>query len=239
MNYTSSKDATVQKKEVDLIGDDYLASILNEDWIVQIGDYLYRVNIPNEKVFVLPVKHIDQYDQLVEENLKNSNIMVFSTDDDVIELVENGMTGQEKSLFCHDRKARRSYAISDIATITPAVTMQLESRYYKGGIIFSLKSKGAYSTNLSYSLKFYFQLENCYFKQRCGYSEGPYSHPWRTSTSAWSGSQIKEIFKWYQGSKQLKEYSYKVRFRCENWLQPAGNNPYSVIFTTWVNISDY
>lgn len=246
-DFTSNFEKNSLNKNIeDPIGDDYLSSLLNEDWIVQIGDYLYRVNKPEDKVYVLHTEYENEYEDLVNENLSNSHIKEYSTNDEVIELVENGLLGDEKGIFCNDRKANSQNVASSLVPVSNnpnlrPVTMDIRNIYYKGGIIFSLKSEGSYMSNNGGTLKFYFQLENCYYRTRCGSSAGPYSHPWRTKTSGLgsSSSGYTEIFKWYQGSKQLKEYDYKVRLRCENWTEPTYPNPYNIYFTNYVRIYDY
>ena len=72
-----------QKTGVDLVGDDYLAQILSEDLTVQIGDWIYRVNKPEEKVFALSAENSDMYDDLVSENSANKLVLEFTTEDDI------------------------------------------------------------------------------------------------------------------------------------------------------------
>ena len=119
----------------DLLGDDDLAQILNEDWIVQIGDYLYRVNKPTELVYVLPASNVSEYQDLVNENVANKNIRKFSTEDDVIELAESGAEGQ-KSLCFQSYANQRNEFIS--ATLPLGYGMQviidMRSKYFAAGI---------------------------------------------------------------------------------------------------------
>jgi len=89
---TYSKLLSTGNRE-DTLMDEYLAFILNKDLTVQIGDYLYRVNKAREKVFVLPASDIGNYNDLVSENLTNPNLLDFSTEDDVFELM-----GQSKDV---------------------------------------------------------------------------------------------------------------------------------------------
>lgn len=236
------EDLIERKSDSNPVEDDYLASILNKDQIVQIGDYLYRVNIADEKVFVLPAENIEQYSDLKGENTKNKNIAVYSTGDDVIDLVEKGK-GSEVLAKCGERRARgkSQHTPEKQVNQNPLVRMYVTAQYFRGGIINSLKSEAYYMSNLGGNLRYYFQLSNCTHKVRCRGYHGPYSHPWRTRNGgAWNGGAWKrEVFRLYQGSRQLTRYNYTVRLRCENWYFPSGTNPYSVIFTDWVNITDY
>jgi hypothetical protein len=75
--------------------DDFLGQILNDAGIVQIGNYIYKVNLQSEKVFVLPVSNSAEYEDLVNENKSNKNIRQFTTGDDVIYLAESGEPGEK------------------------------------------------------------------------------------------------------------------------------------------------
>jgi hypothetical protein len=75
--------------------DDFFGQLLNEDGIIQIGDYIYKVNLQSEKVFVLPVSNLSEYQDLVNENKSNDNIRQFTTNDDVIYLAESGASGEK------------------------------------------------------------------------------------------------------------------------------------------------
>ena len=56
--------------------DDYLSKILNEDCVVQIGDYLYKVNTSTEKVYVMHKDYIEDYSQLVDEYLDAGKVEI-------------------------------------------------------------------------------------------------------------------------------------------------------------------
>lgn len=238
LNFQSLTEVPSIKSSKNAIDDDYLRSLLNQDNIMQIGDYLYRINKTDESVYVLPAENINQYSDLVSENIKNLNIKVYSTDDDVIELVESGLTGSEKGIFCKDRKAYKVSSTSNQVTVlaNPKVDMIIEAMYNKYGVYFTLKAVGEHILNIN-ELKYYFQIDNSSWSQRCGSSVNNYSHPWRTKTSGTMGGGLyKEKFKFYQGMKQLKSYRFKIRFRCENWYQPSGNLSYTTYFTNYVTI---
>src|SRR3954471_15222273 len=54
-----------------LIADDGFRSLLNPDLVVQIGDYIVKVNPATEKVYVLPAAHEAEYADLVAERTSN------------------------------------------------------------------------------------------------------------------------------------------------------------------------
>ena len=230
-----------------LIKDDYFASILSDDKTVQIGQHIFKVNPENEKVYALHIKDKKYYNELIS-NIENSPfIRVFTFNDDVLEAIKNNNVGNNDivpGVFCNDRHAVEKSATTNevFIMINPEVKMNLKVLYEKGGIYSSLSAEGTHNTVSSNDYKFYFQLDNCSYKQRCGSSVSNYSHPWRTKTSGWNlASQSKqvELFKFYSGMKRLKEYNFTVRFRGENFLQPTATQTYTTYFTAYAHIEDY
>lgn len=226
------------------IEDEYFASILSADKTVQIGQHIFKVNPENEKVYALHVKDKNEYNELISNNENSSVIRVFSFNDEVLEAIkDHGGDPTPKGLFCKDRHAvEKSSEFSSLVTVmtNPEVKMKSRVKYNKAGIYFSLFIEAVH-TNASSEFKFYFQLDNCSYAQRCGSSVSNYSHPWltKTSGSGVSSPEQTEKYKFYGGMKQLKNYNFTARFRCENWLNPVYPNPYSVHFTEYRHIEDY
>lgn len=217
----------------DLIGDEDLAQILNDEWIVQIGDYLYRVNKPTESVYVLPAANIDEYQDLVDENKSNPHIRKFSTGDNVIELAESGAEGQ-KSLFCSEDQLGNRYEETDIFTVpgfNGAYQFWGDSDYRRYGIYYSIVTTA--NSNVQGQIRIYVQVENVWHHQRCGNTVGPYSLPWYQSNPATDNFQK---HKSYSGSTALNGLHTKFRIRCEIPGVPQGGNPYSTYFTEWRRI---
>ncbi len=79
----------------DSIYEDYgiITEILNEDKIVKIGDHLIKVDLHTERVLVLPYEFANEYADLVNNNTNNEHIIVFSTDDEVLSLLEGNSSG--------------------------------------------------------------------------------------------------------------------------------------------------
>lgn len=94
--YAESHSET--KSNVDLVGDEYLAQILNSDLAVQIGHWIYRINKADEKVFALSVKNADMYDDLISENISNKSVLEFTIEEDILYLLEDPTSGETKSL---------------------------------------------------------------------------------------------------------------------------------------------
>jgi hypothetical protein len=88
---------SVSPSDSNIIDDNFLSVVLNSDQVIQIKNYLYRINKTSNKVFVLHKNFCNFYQDLINENITNDKIMVFSTEDDVFDLLgERG--GSEKAL---------------------------------------------------------------------------------------------------------------------------------------------
>lgn len=80
----------------DLLSSDFLSSIVNSDGIVQIGNYFFNVNLITEKCYAIhsswvtiPYSENLYYDNLLNENTQNLYIFDFTTDDDVLDILED------------------------------------------------------------------------------------------------------------------------------------------------------
>ncbi len=98
MTHVSYSKFLANNGRVDKQMDDYFAMILNQDLIVQIGENIYRVNNVSNNVFVLPAAYSSEYQDLVNEKRTNTHIKIFSTEDNVLDIIEDG--DQPKALFC-------------------------------------------------------------------------------------------------------------------------------------------
>lgn len=232
MPHTSySKYLADNRKEDDQM-DDYLAVILNQDLVVQIGSNLYRVNTRAKSVFVLPAAYIAEYKDLVTENLANTHIKVFSINDDVLDIMEDGAEPQ-KALFCNESGIGGKESISNQVSIgNTGFQFWCYNDFNKFGIYYSL-AVWVRSSAPNGAYRFYIQVENLWYHVKCGNTVGPYSFPWYSESPA-----TKRIHKYqsYSGSKNLNGVHVKSRGRCEIPNAPQGGNPYTTLFTDWNRI---
>lgn len=135
--------------ELEMVGtNDILPVILNEDGIVAIQDYYFKVDLNKEMVMVLPMAHAFEIDDLKSENMTNPHLMAFSTEEDVLDLLSEGSYGtlntRTLGLFCNDSGADRhtdkghDHTFSDL---TRFYRTDNKVVYQKAGIYFSLQAK--------------------------------------------------------------------------------------------------
>ncbi|MEM6377227.1 MAG: hypothetical protein AAF705_03380 [Bacteroidota bacterium] len=104
------RNSTLQILEDTLFeGYGMLPKILNKDRIVKIGKHYIKIDLLEERALVLKEEHADQYTDLAASNIENENIMLFSTNDEVLELLSIGSTGKVQRIknSCGDPTAVR------------------------------------------------------------------------------------------------------------------------------------
>jgi hypothetical protein len=229
-------------KNNDIIQDDYLASILNEDCIVQIGEYLYRVNVASESVYVMSSQFIELYEDLVNEDITNKNIMKFSTDEDVIDLVENGLDGCKDCGGC----GSGSYYTNEIELKnqagTTVVTAVGKVRYYTAGIYFKLSVNGEYYPEWwegTIRLQIFVQTPEAWWQKRPCCNDCDYESPSGIVYSSTVSHDVQVVY--YSNMRALHGYYLyeKVKiiyenpedplngeFVTSNWAGRSVNSPY-------------
>jgi len=124
---------------------EFLSSILNEDGIEIIGDHYYKVNLGSERVFVLSDDFANEIEDLKKEKTTNENLLVFSTNDDVLYLIDEGSKGTlngRTELFC--RKSGAGEDKDNSFVVEPVYGDYRQDNkvvYQKAGIYFSLQAK--------------------------------------------------------------------------------------------------
>jgi len=167
----SGKRTSTSDEDID---DDFLKSILNKDNAVIIGEYIYRLNLKEELVYVLPKANINEYNDLVAQNMANPNIMIFSTGDDVIDQVEAGNKGKNAKAarwrpFCNEsgcgeRELSKYFEFKDSGG-NKADGTRAQVEYVRAGIYFSLHMQ---SNNGFPQRALYYSVMQAGWKVKCG-----------------------------------------------------------------------
>ncbi|HWR33623.1 MAG TPA: hypothetical protein VN451_08860, partial [Chitinophagaceae bacterium] len=75
--------------EADTLYPDFLKEVLNTDYIFQIGNYLIKIDLVNDRGLVIASGNDNAYSSLVSDNLSASGMMVLGGDEDFgLELLE-------------------------------------------------------------------------------------------------------------------------------------------------------
>lgn len=122
------------------IKDDFIASILDENRIVKIGDWFIKINPKQEVVLAIHEKENNAYNSLVKANDESNTIHKFSTADNVLEYLSHPEQINNRALFCNDDGVgARSYTNHFVGYANHNDRIVLEHRKY--GIWFKLQTK--------------------------------------------------------------------------------------------------
>lgn len=196
---------------VDSLYPEFLSHILNPDGIVQIEDYIIKVDMSNERVLVLNSTDSLFYNDLVTNNLNNEKIKLFSTDEDVLDQLANNQSSQRvNGLFCKDNGINK---IIDEGYVYFGAGYRLDCKvvYQPSGIYFSLQSKvkkqyqgwtGIWTgQNGNLQIKYF-----CVYKAKCKSQVGPYD--------GWTNSTVNNELNYrpYESTRGLNKAWFRVQF---------------------------
>lgn len=238
------------KKEKNIEGDDFIKAILDDNGIVKIGKWTIKLNLDAEKVFVSSSENLNAYDLVKNEVISSDLVYEFSFEDEVLMLLKDEDLLTQKRWFkrCKDRKAISGYNKTDVHNIYNfngvSINAELENKYRKFGIYFTLVSKGILRStdlNLNSNVTMWFYLSNCSFKVRCNYAVSNYTYPTRypTNLDMPNSFTMNGTFRWYSGIQQLKYYDYKVKMRIDHTYSSTPPNSFTDIYSQWTRITDY
>ncbi|MFP5471944.1 MAG: hypothetical protein ACLGGV_10155, partial [Bacteroidia bacterium] len=210
LSFTSMrKEMTEEERENIGIEDELLATLINKHGEIQIGKYIYKIDIPNEKVYAVRENQVENPGNAFENN---AAVKIYSIHDNVLDFVEGDRTPQAKGCDgCPDNK----FVDKDVQTKGGAsVNVKYKVVYQKAGVYYSLQAKikrevcnGCIYIGLQWPGK-------TYSYTKCGSSSSEI-------TGFNQGGTGREYSKRpYSGSSRLKQYNWKVRFsiRDGNWI---------------------
>ena len=208
-SFTEAYDERPLSRVQSLIDDEYFAAILNSDLVVQIGENIFRVNPAAERVYVLPVINEDQYDDLVSENIENTNIQVFSTDDNVLEMIQNV---ERRRWFCRESGIATRASLQFLSDNSRRVATAAFKTF---GIYFSLFAEinDQRTSEIIYDFEFTGGIGagKVNYRIRCG-STADYE---TKSPGSWVSGILTRRFQSYQGSTNLNllYFGFRVKRR--------------------------
>jgi hypothetical protein len=209
------------------IDDEFFSSIINHQGYVQIGNNIYKVDPMAGVVRVIPASNPELINEMESGNYTNALIKTYLDDDEVVGMVEAGVSPAYSRLFCGETGAAAEEAsgfmnVNHPATNQPCNWIDCWVSYKKFGIYFSLKAK---AINTSPCRTVYWHKTPAAYKVKCGYTYGPV-YQWDIPTGSvgspgWVWNQY-----FYQNVQPLHAYWLRVVFMAKdpNWIGNP-NNP--------------
>jgi len=191
---------------------------LSPQGLIQIGDKIFRVDTLNKRVLVLDAEYKSELQSLINGDTTNSNIMIFSTHDEVLTLLEEGYTKSPTitpnariRLFCKARFARPEEDKQMVYYGNDMYRMDNKVVYQDAGIYFSLQAKskteikGVIGWNdHPISLRIHYEAN---WTPRCQSS----GNAVQNYIGATAGNNI-FTNRVYESSRALSNYSYRIRY---------------------------
>lgn len=194
-----------------------LSDILNSDKVVIIGNWIVKVDLQNERGLLLNTSFSSQYNDILNDNLSNTNIKVVGLDQEGMEYIDSLDGGTYARCTAARRTAREGFMYANSRKRLDAKVV-----YQRALIYFSLQAKGkcqkrflgiwwndgagnAYMSNIDYR---YAKCDGAGF----GFSGDPCnSVPGQGCLAGYQQGSITD-YRPYQGSTGLPSYYYSVNF---------------------------
>lgn len=210
LKYTGSKLAMGDSIELP----EDLEKILNPDGIIQINNYIIRLDKKKEFVYLLDTTDIKNISLLMEENPSFNKIIILPTDVEVLSLIENTDSLLEKNLnsrtevigwFCRDRYAE-SRRDEQTFNINSGLKFIHKIVYEKYGVYFELKARFDFE---GYGSEYYAANMNSYarWSSRCNLAGGNNGTTHNVSNIFKTESKV-----FYGNAVALKNYRIEAQF---------------------------
>jgi hypothetical protein len=224
--------AELPNAEDDTLNPEFIQTILNTDKIVQLGDFLVKIDLENHQALAIAANASNAYSILTANNTTASGVMVFSDEDDnamdVLEAVQAGTISAQNYATGFTDRCRRPGKQSAKQIIvwrtvvgdnsvscnnnTTAYAMDNKVVYQKAIFYFSLQSKVRSLKGCTYSNWIFVPTSNqplkliasAKYRVRCGGEVNKTKEDVTVGTVlSWRG---------YQGSRGLSHFDFSAKF---------------------------
>lgn len=211
------------------IDDALLSSILNVNGFVQIGNFIYKLDLSQEVVAVIPSLAYNEslLKELLSGGYKNADITVYSIYDEVIGMVESNTPPSNARLFCGESGVGGLKDPAEINVNVPSTgafcgTMDAIVRYFAGGFYFKLYAE---CHNYCGATRMYRHEDPVAYKVKCGYTYGPVSQ-WGIDSGNNGGASNVWNKTYYLNVQPLNAFWLRVVFMAKDatWIGNP-NNP--------------
>ena len=247
---TMAKKAKMDGMDADTLYPEFLKEVLNTDNILQIGNYLIKIDLVNDRGLIIAAKNENSYFSLVKNDLETPGMMVLAGDEDfalaLLESLENKVvspTGYKSFLdaerACAGAK-RRTEKRADVWANAPAPScgapyilqfyMDNKLVYQKAILYFSLQSKIISKEvcfdagNAKITREVDLKLEGTVkYRKRCG----PESNLNADIYESYFGGNDDGEASWrpYSGGRSLSHYDFSVQFGIRTATDRSTNPP--------------
>jgi hypothetical protein len=219
-----SQNTTSSINEDSLRMDEMFGKLLNKDGVIILADYAVKIDLSKQKVFITDEKNLQaNYSDLITGSTSNKNVKSYSTNDDVIDIILNGVTFK-----CDGAASFNEWSEPIYDGFIGGNYAQFQAQYFKSGIYFSVRIRGRhyhggtglYTSSPSFSFEvssFNPNSKAMRMKRRpCGSSHVTFHHGGLRqfqNSGLWSGAGTNQyvVFTAYEGSRALNGYRVWIR----------------------------
>jgi hypothetical protein len=206
ITYAENRELNSNTVGIDLIDDAYLAQILNKDNVVQIGTYLYLVDMAVGKCYALPAANKAEYADLVNKDTHNANIKEYSTTQDVLYITQ-GNDGEDR---CGGVGSSTDTSPGPNVDLGLGYTASARTQMTTAAVFFSLKGVTQITPSVNGLYTLYLQVKDPEgWRKRRPCNSGTIG----TTTPGDKGFVTTSYKEWefYSGSRNLNGYYFFVR----------------------------
>jgi hypothetical protein len=227
--FKKEENLVVAKNDFGTDSDDYemdeiLGQLLNQDGAIRIGDYLFKVNLQLEEVRAVPFTDTDSYsERLALINSSSKDVMVYSIDQDILELVNGGIEKKCGGIGGGDY-------VTSVVDFGNNIRCQGMVRHFRAGIYFRTTARfqplvnGVIQTNLRV------QSPQAWARRRPCNSGSVITSPANIKVSG----TTQQLWQFYSGTRNLNGLYLFVRVECtymgqtlnSTWGGRNVNSPY-------------
>lgn len=211
-----------------IVLDDNFSAMLSENNMIQISNHIYNLDFENKIAYVLHENDISEINALKNKDTLNLKIKYFSDEYEVISLIEDGFKRDPKLVLekfgCRDRRANRRKSTGNITYgMFGDYNSKCKLAYQPLFIVFSLTGKmvNRYNSGFGWYNQYGHSITMRYNQS--------HTHRCRSrvvnSDEIATKSNYKLVFRPYQSTRALRNYSYQCLFTNFSATTAGGGAP--------------
>ena len=200
----------------------YIMSLVSPQGLIQIGDYLIRVNWQDEAAYAILASSAERsLASLIAEDLHDPAVMFFASEDNILELLKAGASkgAIERTEWCRAERVKSDadrYGQEFGLGLLDQWWYDVEHKYVNGLIYFELTTKSNYSMFDSGTIEWNPPIEQ----------QLTFSFDWTACNGSTGRGADTFIYfanktdnDWYRGSSKLSNYDLSSTFRYRSHLE--------------------
>jgi len=190
---------------INLFEEEFIGAILNANRVVKIGEWFMSINPESDKVFVVSDEIEGALELVMEEDDKLNSVIVFSTDDDVLEILKVNNGDTPHGLGCGETNAPTNNVTHAWDEYCDRFEVKFKAKYGSFGIIKKLQLEFWHNQQFSLDDATNFSFGYRYmWKKKCKNESADVTHLLFTTPFEFTNDHWTLTF--YSGTHSLSKY---------------------------------